>query len=56
MVDLIMSGRVEARIADNTIHDGASYGILCRGAGKYGLTDITMNDFAGNAMGDISCP
>lgn len=48
---------IEARSADNIIHDGRGYGILCDGGATFQLTDLATNDFAGNAQGDIhGCP
>jgi hypothetical protein len=49
--------RIEARIANNVIHDGSGYGILCQGAGQFLLTDLLTNNFADNVKGDIfDCP
>jgi hypothetical protein len=48
---------IEAQIAENRIHGGTGFGILCQGAGTFLLTDLSTNDFIGNAGGDISgCP
>ena len=48
---------IEARGADNVIHNGRGYGVLCDGGATFQLTDLATNDFAGNAQGDIhGCP
>ena len=48
---------IEARIAENRIHGGIGFGILCQGAGTFLLTDLLTNDFTGNVGDDISgCP
>jgi hypothetical protein len=48
---------IEARIAENRLQAGTGYGIQCRGAGTFLLTDLFTNVFARNIRGDISgCP
>jgi hypothetical protein len=49
--------KIAARIANNVIHDGSGYGILCQGA-MFSLAGLSTNDFANNVKGNISsgCP